>query len=177
MENSYRFFGKIKTVNISLVIRGLTDFNCLFCYCPMYQLPACPGNPSYMEKEWKKTIKVCTNCTFPHQPEKLRQGDCGIEASALIRKSDKELLHENFLRSRQTHDPSTVALCHYDCRGRILKQGRRSALYFPAVTYKCHAGAGKGTGNFHLCKKRTGRIPDAGRIGISSLCKRGVWAV
>ena len=39
------------------------------------------------------------------------------------------------------------------------------------------SGAGKGTGNFDLCKKRTGRIPDAGRIGISSLCKRGVWTV
>ena len=43
------------------------NFNCLFCYCPMYQLPACPGNPSYLEKNGK-TIKVCTNCTFPHQP-------------------------------------------------------------------------------------------------------------
>ena len=85
---------------------------------------------------------------------KLRQGDRGIEASALIRKSGIEVLHENFLRSRQTHDPSTVALRHYDCRGRILKQGRRSALYFPAIAHKRHAGAGKGTGHFDLCKKR-----------------------
>ena len=30
---------------------------------------------------------------------------------------------------------------------------------------------------FDLCKKREGCFPDAGRIGISSLCKRGVWAV
>ena len=127
-------------------------------------------------KEWKNHQGMY-ELYLSSSAGKLRQGDCGIEASALIRKSDKELLHENFLRSMQTHDPSTVALCHYDCRGRILKQGRRSALYFPAVTYKCHAGAGKGTGNFDLCKKRTGRIPDAGRIGISSLCKRGVWAV
>ena len=44
------------------------DFNCLFCYCPMYQLPACPGSPTFMEKNGK-TIKVCTDCTFPHQPE------------------------------------------------------------------------------------------------------------
>ncbi|MBP3604644.1 MAG: metal-binding protein, partial [Lachnospiraceae bacterium] len=26
------------------------------------------GNPRYVEKEGR-TIKVCTNCIFPHQPE------------------------------------------------------------------------------------------------------------
>jgi len=115
MENSYRFFEN-KDCKYFPCHQGLTDFNCLFCYCPMYQLPACPGNPSYMEKNGK-TIKVCTNCTFPHQPESYDK----VIAVLKIRKSDKELLHENFLRSRQTHDPSTVALRHYDCRGRILK--------------------------------------------------------
>jgi Zn-finger protein len=28
----------------------------------------CPGNPCFVEKEGRR-IKVCTNCTFPHQPE------------------------------------------------------------------------------------------------------------
>ena len=67
MENSYRFFEN-KDCKYFPCHQGLTDFNCLFCYCPMYQLPACPGNPSYLEKNGK-TIRVCTNCTFPHQPE------------------------------------------------------------------------------------------------------------
>lgn len=44
------------------------DFNCLFCYCPLYNREHCPGKPSYMEKNGR-TIKVCTDCTFPHQPE------------------------------------------------------------------------------------------------------------
>ena len=26
-----------------------TEFNCLFCYCPMYRLEHCPGNPRYLE--------------------------------------------------------------------------------------------------------------------------------
>lgn len=30
--------------------KGLADFNCLFCYCPMYRLEHCPGNPRYFEK-------------------------------------------------------------------------------------------------------------------------------
>ena len=35
----------------------------------MYQLPACPGNPSYLEKNGK-TIKVCTGLLpFLSQPE------------------------------------------------------------------------------------------------------------
>lgn len=34
----------------------------------MYRLEKCPGNPSYIEKNGKK-IKVCTNCTFPHDPD------------------------------------------------------------------------------------------------------------
>ena len=49
MENSYRFFEN-KDCKYFPCHQGLTDFNCLFCYCPMYQLPACPGNPSYLEK-------------------------------------------------------------------------------------------------------------------------------
>ena len=48
--------------------KGLDNFNCLFCYCPLYLKEDCPGNPQYMEKNRKK-IKICTNCTFPHQPE------------------------------------------------------------------------------------------------------------
>ena len=44
------------------------DFNCLFCYCPLYHQKNCPGNPKFLEKEGR-TVKVCTNCTYPHQPE------------------------------------------------------------------------------------------------------------
>ena len=40
--------------------------NCLFCYCPMYFLEKCPGNPEYRESE-KGRIKLCTNCTYPHR--------------------------------------------------------------------------------------------------------------
>ena len=40
------------------------DFNCLFCYCPLYALgKACGGNCTYMESG----IKSCMGCTFPHR--------------------------------------------------------------------------------------------------------------
>ena len=44
------------------------EFNCLFCYCPMYTYKDCLGHPTYKESKGK-TIKVCTNCAFPHDPE------------------------------------------------------------------------------------------------------------
>jgi Zn-finger protein len=48
----------------------IQNFNCLFCYCPLYALGAnCGGNFYWSEQG----IKVCTNCTFPHQKENYDQ--------------------------------------------------------------------------------------------------------
>ena len=42
------------------------EFNCLFCYCPLYTLGRkCGGNYVYTDKN----IKSCINCTFPHDRE------------------------------------------------------------------------------------------------------------
>lgn len=39
------------------------DFNCLFCYCPLYLLGRdCGGNFVYLSNG----IKSCENCTLPH---------------------------------------------------------------------------------------------------------------
>ena len=39
------------------------DFNCLFCYCPLYLLGKdCGGNFVYLSNG----IKSCENCTLPH---------------------------------------------------------------------------------------------------------------
>ena len=40
------------------------DFNCLFCFCPLYALGRqCGGCFDYNAKG----NKVCKNCTYPHQ--------------------------------------------------------------------------------------------------------------
>ena len=42
------------------------EFNCLFCYCPLYTLgKKCGGNWHYTSKG----IKSCKQCTFPHRRE------------------------------------------------------------------------------------------------------------
>lgn len=44
-------------------IKDNKDFNCLFCYCPLYTLGSkCGGNFTFTESG----IKNCTNCLIPH---------------------------------------------------------------------------------------------------------------
>ena len=67
MQNSYRFFENRECKYFPChKLEG--DFNCLFCYCPLYNREHCPGSHTYIEKDARR-IKVCTDCTFPHQPE------------------------------------------------------------------------------------------------------------
>lgn len=42
------------------------NFNCLFCYCPLYVLgDRCGGNFTYLSNG----CKSCVNCLYPHQRE------------------------------------------------------------------------------------------------------------
>ena len=44
----------------------IKQFNCLFCYCPLYVLGKhCGGNPVFQ----KNGIKDCSKCILPHRPE------------------------------------------------------------------------------------------------------------
>ena len=38
------------------------NFNCLFCFCPLYSMVNCPGTPEYLPNG----LKDCTNCLLPH---------------------------------------------------------------------------------------------------------------
>ncbi|MEG0157255.1 MAG: cysteine-rich small domain-containing protein [Anaerovoracaceae bacterium] len=41
------------------------DFNCLFCFCPLYSLgEECGGKFSY---DNEKGVKDCSSCLIPHQ--------------------------------------------------------------------------------------------------------------
>lgn len=56
-NTSCRFFPCHKTENMN-------DFNCMFCFCPLYSLgDRCGGNFYYTDKG----IKSCLNCSFPHE--------------------------------------------------------------------------------------------------------------
>lgn len=67
MENSYRFFEN-RNCKYFPCHKELEEINDWFCYCLLYLRKNSRGNPTYMEKDGRM-LKVCTNCTFLHQPE------------------------------------------------------------------------------------------------------------
>lgn len=64
------------------------NFNCLFCFCPLYTLgKKCGGNCFYDHKGRKS----CKNCAFPHEKDHYdavmaRYG----EIAAVVKRSDME---------------------------------------------------------------------------------------
>ena len=67
IQDSSRFFANRKCEYYPCH-QGITEINCLFCYCPLYHMQHCPGNPSFKEIDGGK-LKICSNCTFPHKAE------------------------------------------------------------------------------------------------------------
>ncbi|MCM1084241.1 MAG: cysteine-rich small domain-containing protein [Clostridium sp.] len=67
MQNSYKYFEN-RECNYYPCHEGIDHINCLFCFCPLYDMEECPGNPKYITVNGRK-IKECTSCTFPHRAE------------------------------------------------------------------------------------------------------------
>lgn len=64
-------------------IKSPEEFNCLFCYCPLYSLgEECGGKFQYT----KNGLKDCSECVLPHIKEK------GYE---YIQKNIKKVLEKN----------------------------------------------------------------------------------
>ena len=64
------------------------DFNCLFCYCPLYALgPDCGGAPAYTPSG----VKDCSGCLLPHTPAGYEHilGRCACVAALARRKDDR----------------------------------------------------------------------------------------
>ena len=67
MEESYRYFENRKCKYYPCH-SGVEHINCLFCYCPLYGMAACPGKYKYVQSGDDK-IKACDECVFPHLEE------------------------------------------------------------------------------------------------------------
>lgn len=64
---SYRFFSNKECEFFPCHdTEDMEEFNCLFCYCPLYSLgEKCGGNPVFLENG----IKDCSQCAFPHKKQ------------------------------------------------------------------------------------------------------------
>lgn len=63
MDKHYKYFQNNKCEFFPCHEMNATEnFNCLFCFCPLYALKdKCGGNFKYT-----KDIKDCSNCNIPH---------------------------------------------------------------------------------------------------------------
>ena len=65
MENSHRFFSNRDCKDFPCHEAPEDDFNCLFCFCPLYGMgDKCGGLFKYT-----KNVKSCIGCHLPHMPE------------------------------------------------------------------------------------------------------------
>ena len=64
MKNDHTFFQNRECAYFPChKVEDDREFNCLFCYCPLYTLAdQCGGNFRYTENG----IKDCSGCTLPH---------------------------------------------------------------------------------------------------------------
>lgn len=64
MENSYKFYNNKDCIYLPChKVKNVDNFNCMFCYCPLYFLEDCGGN--YKDRHG---IKDCSDCLIPHGP-------------------------------------------------------------------------------------------------------------
>lgn len=62
MESSYKFYNNKGCHYLPChKVNNVDEFNCMFCYCPLYFFDECGGN--YKDKSG---IKDCSDCLIPH---------------------------------------------------------------------------------------------------------------
>lgn len=63
MDNSYRYYKNLDCKYFPChKVEKTEEFNCMFCYCPLYFLEECGGNYNI-----SSGIKDCTDCIIPHK--------------------------------------------------------------------------------------------------------------
>ncbi len=86
-ENSSCFFAN-KSCQYYPCHQGISEINCLFCYCPLYFLKSCPGTYTWLIRDGKR-LKNCTDCTWPHEAEHYGE-ICRILRNAMWQDSREE---------------------------------------------------------------------------------------
>ena len=66
MENNHKYFNNHNCKYYPCHSQSEdNNFNCLFCYCPLYHMEdQCGGNLKYV-----KNTKICVECHLPHVPD------------------------------------------------------------------------------------------------------------
>lgn len=89
MEHSHRFFQNRDCEYFPChKVSSDSDFNCLFCYCPLYTLgDKCGGNCRYTDTG----IKDCSGCLLPHSPKGYDHINAKFPELATLAKKNNEI--------------------------------------------------------------------------------------
>ena len=80
MKNGFSFFRNYECEYFPChKVSKSDDFNCLFCYCPLYTLQNCGGNFIISENG----TKDCSNCLIPHNPKNYKSIISKIQSQPL----------------------------------------------------------------------------------------------
>ncbi|KFZ26732.1 MAG: Cysteine-rich small domain protein [Candidatus Izimaplasma bacterium HR2] len=68
-KNSYKYFCNKECEYFPCHDLPVDNFNCLFCFCPLYEFSDCGGTYKMIKLKNGKEIKSCIDCTVPHRKE------------------------------------------------------------------------------------------------------------
>ena len=81
--------------------KDVENFNCLFCYCPLYALgDRCGGNFRYTEKG----IKDCTGCLLPHKRENYGYVIGKYQEIMELARKDRKYKHKGRIKEEKNND-------------------------------------------------------------------------
>lgn len=134
MDASYRFFAN-KACKFYPCHEGVEEFNCLFCYCPLYDRKHCPGMPEYprmgradIMNGQKRTARLCEKCTFPHVPEHF---------DTIMQLLKKEELREEEVKVAVLADIHNNHLAFETCVDYALAQGIKQFIFLGDYVSDC----------------------------------------
>ena len=66
MKNNCKYYKNTECEYFPCHENAGEDFNCMFCFCPLYPLgDKCGGNFEYIDDK----VKNCSNCLIPHSKD------------------------------------------------------------------------------------------------------------
>lgn len=87
MENSFRFYRNTACKFFPChKVENDEDFNCMFCYCPLYLMEDCKGNPKFTNG-----IKDCSNCLVPHRPSGYDHINNMLREEIFVKAAEREI--------------------------------------------------------------------------------------
>lgn len=87
MKNNCKYYKNIECEYFPCHENAGEDFNCMFCFCPLYPLgDKCGGNFEYIDDK----IKNCSNCLIPHSKDGYEYISKKLREVSEIAKNNRE---------------------------------------------------------------------------------------